>query len=116
MPDLSSIVRAAPIGLLMLIGSYVAARRRKGGARRAAAELPDVARELGLELRPPANPTGIGTVRGEHGGLDVFVDPEDRPRIVVYLRRAPAAYLRSYEHEKRPPPGSSSQRTKPRRR
>jgi len=89
----------------MLVGTYVASRRRKSGWARARESFPEVARTLGLTHRPPVDSRSIGTLRGEHGGHEVFVDPDDRPRIVVYLKGSPAVVLRTFEHEKRTPPG-----------
>src|SRR6185369_6224262 len=40
---------------------------------------------------------------GTLDGHDVFVDPDERPRLVVYLKGAPAVLLRSFELEKRIP-------------
>jgi hypothetical protein len=103
--DLGAILRAAPIGLLMLFGSYMAARRRKSGHRRATQEFPLLARELGLEFRAPSDPNHIGSLRGRYQDHSVFVDPDDRPRVVVYFDPPPAVVLRTYEHEKRTPNG-----------
>lgn len=103
--DLEKIVRAAPIGLLMLVGSYVASRRRKSGWTRASRALPEVAKRLGLDFRAPSEPGRIGVLRGSLRGYDVFVDPDERPRVVVYFTREPALILRTYEHEKRVPAG-----------
>lgn len=105
MADLEAILRAAPLGLFMLFGSYVAAKRRKSGHRRATQEFPVLARELGLEFRPPSEPDRIGALRGKYQGHDVFVDPDERPRVIVYFDPAPAVVLRTYEHEKRAPNG-----------
>ena len=99
--DLEKIVRAAPIGLLMLVGSYVASRRRKSGQARAAQEFPETAKRLGLEFRAPSQPGRIGVLHGRFRSYEVFVDPDERPRIVVYFSRQPAVVLRTYEHEKR---------------
>lgn len=105
MADLASALRAAPIGLLMLLGTYLAARRRRNVAARAVVEMPEVARRLGLEFRPPSAPGNIGGLRGTHRGHEVFVDADDRPRIVVYFAEPPPFILRTYEHEKRTPGG-----------
>jgi hypothetical protein len=107
MADIGDVLRAAPIGLLMLIGSYLAAKRRQSGAARAAKEYPELASKLGLSLR--TSDTGrIGKLSGEYAGYRVFVDPEERPRIVMYFNEAPQVYLRTYEHEKRSPPDTVS--------
>jgi hypothetical protein len=103
--DLEKLVRAAPIGLFMLVGSYLAARRRKSGWARAAEEYPEAARRLGLEFRAPAEPGRIGTMRGNVQGYRVFVDPDERPRVVLYFIQGPALVLRTFEHEKRSPNG-----------
>jgi hypothetical protein len=105
MADLEAILKAAPIGLFMLFGSYLAAKRRKSGHRRASAEFPGIAAELGLEFRAPSDAGRIGTLRGTYQGYDIFVDPDERPRIIVYLASAPVLALRTYEHEKRVPNG-----------
>jgi hypothetical protein len=105
MPDLGEILRAAPIGLLMLVGSYFAARRRKSAFAQAKERFPELARSLGLEFLKPADPARIGCLRGRFDGHSVFVDPDERPRIVVYFERAPRLVLRTYEHEKRTPEG-----------
>jgi hypothetical protein len=98
-------LRGGALGLAMFVGTYIGMRRRKSGWARARASFPEVARTLGLTHRAPSSATGIGTLKGEHGGFEVFVDPDDRPRIVVYLRTAPRLILRSFEHEKRTPEG-----------
>ncbi len=105
MADLGTLLRAAPIGLFMLFGSYWAARRRKGEAARAVSEMPELAARLGLEFLRPSAPGRIGAVRGHFRGFDVYVDPDERPRIVVYFQNAPPLVLRSFEHEKRTPNG-----------
>jgi hypothetical protein len=102
--DLEKLRDALPIGLLMLLGSYVAAKRRQSGAARAAKEYPALAQKLGLSLRA-AEPGRIGALTGEYDGYRVFVDPDDRARLVVYFRTAPRVVLRTYEHEKRAPAG-----------
>ena len=103
MADLKTILGAAPIGLLMLIGSYVAARRRKSGHRQAMDEYPGIARSLGLEHR--ADGARIGTLRGRYRDRDVFVDPDERPRLVVRYETSPPVAFRNYEREKREPQG-----------
>jgi hypothetical protein len=105
MADLATVLKAAPIGLLMLLGSYVASRRRKSGWSRAAKEFPALADRLGVTFRAPPSPTRIGTLRGTFRGYDVFVDPDDRPRLVVYFGSAPPVILRTFELEKRVPSG-----------
>jgi hypothetical protein len=107
MADFESILKAAPIGLLMFFGTYLASKRRQSGRARAAKELPELARRLGLESRK-ADPGGIGALSGDYEGYRVYVDPDERPRIVVYFANAPAVALRTYEHEKRVPPGMVS--------
>jgi len=107
MADLETILRAAPIGLFMLFGSYLAAKRRQSGKARAAKELPELAQRYGLVARA-AEPHRIGALTGNYEGYDVFVDPDERPRIVVYYASAPAVALRTYEHEKRIPFGMVS--------
>lgn len=103
MPDLEKLLGALPIGLFMFFGTYLAARRRKSVAASAAAEMPEVAARLGLTFRKPAHPGHIGAVRGEYRGYEVFVDPDERPRAVLYFTGAPSLILRTYEHEKRTP-------------
>jgi hypothetical protein len=107
MADLGAILRAAPIGLLMLIGSYVASKRRQSGAARATKEFPELAAKLGLTARAAAAGK-IGALAGDYQGFRVYVDPDDRPRVVVYFARAAEVTLRTFEHEKRPPPGMVS--------
>lgn len=105
MPDLSKLLAGVPIGLLMFFGTYVAARRRKFVAANAAVQMPAIADRLGLEFRKPSVPGHIGTVRGTFRGYEVFVDPDERPRAVVYFSASPQVILRTYEHEKRTPAG-----------
>jgi hypothetical protein len=105
MPDLATILRAAPIGLLMLIGSYVAARRRKTGFQDARENYPALATRLGLTHQRPAEARRVGSMRGNFREHDAFIDPDERPRVVVYFRVAPKLALRSYDHEKRTPKG-----------
>ncbi len=103
MADVGAILRAAPIGLLMLVGSYIAAKRRQSGAVRASKEFPELAARLGLTLGP-AEPGRVGTLSGEYEGTHrVFVESHDRPRVVVYFTSAPLVVLRTFEHEKRTP-------------
>ncbi|HVU04188.1 MAG TPA: hypothetical protein VHE30_20665 [Polyangiaceae bacterium] len=97
-----NLVRAS-IGFLMAFGTYYAARRRKTGAGRARTEFPALAARLGLAHRPPADSRGIGSLRGTYEGHEVFVDPDDRPRVVVYLRGEPQILFRSFIVEKRTP-------------
>lgn len=104
MADLQDLVRPA-LGLLMVFGPYVAYRRRRGSRRAAEEGLPALAARLGLEHRPPAIPGLIGSVRGRFRGWEIFVDSDERPRVVVYLPGAPGLVLRTWEHEKRVPPG-----------
>jgi len=65
---------------------------------------PALAAKLGLSLRDAAG-SGTGTLTGEVDGYRVFVDPDDRARIVVYTRAEPQIVLRTYSHEKRVPAG-----------
>ena len=104
MADFSSAVRPV-IGLLMLFGSYLLARGRKTGRQRAIREAPALAARLGLEHRTPGDPSVVGSMRGSHRGREVFVDADERPRIVVYFAEAPPVVLRTFEHEKRAPAG-----------
>jgi hypothetical protein len=53
MADLGDVLRVAPIGLLMLIGSYVAAKRRQTGAARASKEYPELAAIESAEKAAP---------------------------------------------------------------
>ena len=50
-------------------------------------------------------PAASGRFSGEIDGHRVFVDPDERARIVVYTRIQPQAVLRTFEHEKRVPAG-----------
>lgn len=105
MPDLSKLLAGVPIGLLMFFGTYLAARRRKKVAANTAVEMPAIAARLGLQFRKPSVPGHIGAVRGTFRGYEVFVDPDERPRAVVYFSASPPVILRTYEHEKRTPAG-----------
>jgi hypothetical protein len=107
MADLGKILQAAPIGLLMLVGSYVAAKRRQSGAARAVKEYPGLAEKLGLSVRS-AGAGKIGALAGEYQGFRVYVDPDERPRVAVYFEGTPQLALRTYEHEKRAPAGMTS--------
>src|SRR5262249_10301003 len=78
MADLESILKAAPIGLLMFFGTYLATKRRQSGRARAAKELPELARQLGLESRAAA-PGSLGALSGDYDGYRVYVDPDERP-------------------------------------
>jgi hypothetical protein len=103
MADLGSIKQALFFAMMVVV-PYVAHRLRRSGAARAAKEYPALATKLGLSRRdPPAG--GIGALSGEMGGHRVFVDPDERARIVVYTRSAPQIVLRTFEHEKRVPAG-----------
>src|SRR5262249_31319893 len=76
----------------------------RSGASRAAKEYPALAAKLGLSRRE-AGKGGSGALSGEFDGYRVFVDPDERPRIVVYALAEPQIVLRTYEHEKRAPAG-----------
>lgn len=103
--DLEKLVQAAPIGLFMLVGSYLASRRRKSMSVQAAKEYPETAERLGLEFHATREPGRIGSIRGSFRGYRVFVDSDELPRVVAYFSRGPALVLRTYEHEKRWPNG-----------
>ncbi len=103
MADLGSIKQALFFAMMVVV-PYVAHRMRRSGAARAAKEYPALATRLGLSRRDPAA-GGIGALSGEMGDHRVFVDPDERPRIVVYTRSDPQILLRTFEHEKRVPPG-----------
>jgi hypothetical protein len=103
MADLENVKRALFFAMMVVV-PYVAHRLRRSGATRAAKEYPALATKLGLSRRDPAK-GGIGALSGELDGHRVFVDPDDRPRIVVYARTEPKVVLRTYEHEKRVPAG-----------
>jgi hypothetical protein len=103
MADLGSIKQVI-IFAMMVIVPYVAHRLRRSGAARAAREYPALATKLGLSRREPPS-GGVGSLSGEMGGHRVFVDPDERARIVVYTRTDPQIVLRSFEHEKRVPAG-----------
>jgi hypothetical protein len=103
MADLGSIKQALFFAMMVVV-PYVAHRMRRSGAARAAREYPALATKLGLSRRdPPAG--GIGALSGELGGHRVFVDPDERARIVVYTQANPQIVLRTFEHEKRVPSG-----------
>jgi len=101
MADIEDVKRVAFFAL-MVIGPYVMHRMRRTGAARASREYPALARELGLSLRA-AEPGRIGALSGDYDGYRVFVDPDDRARIVVYTHTEPRVVLRTFEHEKRVP-------------
>jgi hypothetical protein len=90
--------------VLMIVGPYVMHRLRRSGASRAKKDYPALAEKLGLSLRS-AEGARIGVLSGDQDGYRVVVDPDDRPRIVVYCRAEPPVILRTFEHEKRVPAG-----------
>jgi hypothetical protein len=102
MADLAG-VRALLMGFLALGVPYLALRKRKSGFSKAKAEYPAIARQLGLSHRAAEDSGRIGALRGTLDGHEVFVDPDERPRLVVYLKGAPPLLLRSFELEKRIP-------------
>ena len=103
MADLGSIKQALFFAMMVVV-PYVAHRLRKSGAARAARGYPALASKLGLSRREPP-PGGVGALSGEMDGHRVFVDPDERARIVVYTRTEPQVVLRTFEHEKRVPAG-----------
>ena len=103
MADLGA-VKQALFFAMMVVVPYVAHRLRRSGAARAAKEYPALATKLGLSRRDPIE-GGVGPLSGELDGHRVYVDPDDRPRIVVYTRAEPPIVLRTFEHEKRAPAG-----------
>jgi hypothetical protein len=103
MADLGSIKQALFFAMMVVV-PYVAHRLRRSGAARAARAYPALATKLGLSRREPP-PGGVGALSGEMDGHRVFVDPDERPRIVVYTRIEPQVVLRTFEHEKRVPAG-----------
>ena len=107
MSAIRELLGGGAFGLFMLFGRYVAAKLRQSGAARAIKEYPELASKLGLTHRP-AGGGRIGALSGEHAGYRVFVDPDEHPRIAVYFARAPQLFLRTYEHEKRPPADTAS--------
>src|SRR5947207_839124 len=107
MADLAKLLQGGGIGLFMFFGTYLAAKRRRTGRARAEKELPELARRFGLESKA-AGPGTIGALSGNYEGYDVYVDADERPRIVVYFAAAPAVAFRTYEHEKRVPTGMTS--------
>jgi hypothetical protein len=96
---------ALPIGILMFAGSLIAATRRKAGRALAQRNYPSVAKRLGLTFEPPKHPAGVGQLTGQFQGREILVQPDERPRIVVYLKGEPSIELRSYPHWKRAPEG-----------
>lgn len=78
---------------------------RKLGRRRAATALPEVAKEFGLELKPPRYAGGQGRLRGRYRGHEVRVDPEDTREIAVRFESPPRVDLRTYEHRLQAPFG-----------
>ena len=103
MADLGSIKQALFFAMMVVV-PYVAHRLRRSGAARAARDYPALATKLGLSRREPT-PGSVGALSGEIGGHRVFVDPDERARIVVYTRTDPQLVLRTFEHEKRVPVG-----------
>ena len=103
MPDWLS---ALPIGLLFMLGTFLATRRRQYGKARARRELPALAKRWGWRVKPSSNPDAIGLLLGDFDGYQCLIDPDESGRIAVQFSTAPAVHLRNYEHFKRAPFGT----------
>jgi hypothetical protein len=104
-PD-ASFLKALPIGLLLFLLMYLSARRKLSGFRLAAEELPRLAERLGLTFRRGSTDgRAIGKLSGDYRGYSVFVDPDERARVVLTCRAPIQVDLRSYERRFRPPKG-----------
>ena len=96
---------ALPIGFVLVIGMYLASRLRHARRDAAVAELPELARRLGLTHRPGHGAGQPGSLRGTFEGHEVFVALDDAPRVIVRFADGTGLDLRSYARHKRPPPG-----------
>ena len=105
MPD-SSWLGALPLGILMFLGMFIARQRRQQARKRAERQLPELASELGLEYRTAPGLGGLGKLSGVLGGCRVWIDPAEAALVRVYFPDPIEISLRTYEHGKRPPPGT----------
>jgi hypothetical protein len=94
-----------PIGIVMFVGMFVGALLRRVRRARAHRNYPALAEELGLRFQPPANPSGLGRLRGDYRGHDVLVQADEGARIVVWLATHPQVNLHNHAYFKRTPEG-----------
>lgn len=95
--DLSSLLTAMPIGLLMFAALAVKFFRRKAGQQRAQADYPALAQRMGLAYKPSALPNQIGQLHGVLRGFRVTVDPDEQRKLIVRFRSEPRIDFRSYD-------------------
>jgi hypothetical protein len=98
-----SFLKAAPIGLILFIGSYLSARRRKSARAQSTERLPKLAPSLNLTHHAPRSPGDIGALSGQFGGYDVRIDPDEAARISLRFSGAPRVALRTFSFLKRAP-------------
>lgn len=94
-----------PLGAVLLVSLLYASLRHKSGFRRAAAALPEVGRELGLEYSSPRYTRAQGSLAGRYRGRVVRVDPDEQRAILMRFEGAPCIDLRTYERPQRAAPG-----------
>jgi hypothetical protein len=100
--DLSSYLKALPVGLVMF--AVMAARffRRRAGHQKARTDYPALAVRLGLEHRAPTSPNQIGCLQGQMRGFSVLVDPDEQRKLIVRFHGEPDVDLRTYDGPQRP--------------
>jgi hypothetical protein len=89
----------------MFVGTVAAALRRKAGRSLAQRQFPQLVERTGLSFEAPKYPGWVGQLRGRWSGYEVLVQPDERARLVVWLRAPLGVDLRSYQHWKRTPEG-----------
>jgi hypothetical protein len=82
----------------MFAGTAAMLLRRKWSRKRAAQDLPALARDLGLTYTAPRYAGGVGTLTGTYAERNVRIDPDDQRLLKVRFRGTPRVDLRSYEH------------------
>jgi hypothetical protein len=99
---------ALPFGLLVFFGMVLAVLRRRARFRETARAFPALGDKLGLQFKPAAHVRSIGTLSGELGGYQVFIDPDEQRRITVRFAQEPRVDLRNYQQHPCAPRGMNT--------